>query len=258
MSPSRLIRRGWRLLRDGLGGLGIGRQQLERIAMPPVRALARLPGPAGLFFDQTADQFDRDARIRQALEDFERDLSAMTSDSVCIDPGTKLGDVTARMAAVAGVVHAFEPDPTAFALLRARLGHLHNVHLHNAAVSTVDGTLQLYRHAEAETAPKLTRRSSILAGGGARGATSAIETACVDFRRVLRALGQRVALVKMDVEGAEIALLEALLPAPELDLVDAIRVETHAWMHPEQLVPLARLRRAFAGRTRPRVNVDWP
>jgi FkbM family methyltransferase len=235
----------------------VSRQTLDRLVTPPVRALARLPGKPGLFFDQVADQFGRDLRIEQALAAFDRDVDALTAASVCIDLGANLGVYTQRLAESGASVHAFEPDPAAFALLQQRVGHMPNVHLHNAAIGVRDGTVVLYRERESDTAPLLSTGSSIMANAPGRDRTS-VEVPCIDFMRFLRELGRPVDLVKMDIEGAEIEILEGLLHAPERERVAAMYVETHAWMHPEQLVPLARLRRAFRKLERPRINFDWP
>jgi FkbM family methyltransferase len=258
MNTNKAIQSSWRFLSGGLARIGIRKKSIEKyLVIPVANVLAALPGRAGLFFDQVADQFQRDDRIAAALAEFEADLARLDAGSICIDLGANVGTYTEKLAARAGTVHAFEPDHAAFAALTDRVGQLPNVVLHNAAVATRDGVVSLRRHQNADTDRSKTTGSSIMEATKSTDG-SPVDVECVDFLRFVRQLGRPVALVKMDIEGSEIGILEALLTAPERDLVEAVYVETHAWMYPEQLVPLASLRRAYAKVDRPRVNFYWP
>lgn len=79
-----------------------------------------------------------------------------------------------------------------------------------------------------------------------------------DVPACLRALDSDVALLKIDIEGAEVALLEALLDDPVAQRIDHIFVETHETKLPPDLARRSRaLRRRVAGMTHPRVDMDW-
>ena len=262
MSWSRRAQLAWSFMRTHLNRLGVDDATIDRMKRAVVRPLARplayLPGGRGMYFDQIVYDCDHGARAEKALRDFEHELLALTADSICVDLGANVGVFTEKLAVHAGMVHAFEPDPTAFALLYERVGHLPNVRLHNAAVSTKDGTVMLRRLPEVETRPGLTAASSIVNRSLSQERGPDVEVANVDFIRFIRELGQPVAIIKMDIEGAEVEILEALLEAPERELINTLFVETHQRIFPEQAIPIARLRRAFGRLDRPNVNFDWP
>jgi hypothetical protein len=63
---------------------------------------------------------------------------------------------------------------------------------------------------------------------GMRGDYSVTETQveCVDLDAFIRGLQKRVCLLKLDIEGSEIAVLNRLLDAGTIDLIDLVVVET--------------------------------
>lgn len=258
MHSSGALRRLMRLARGTLARVSDDPLALERLSRGPLRLAARLPGRAGMVATQTLLLFERrlDGSAR-ALADFARDLEALEPGSICIDLGANVGEITQRFVDAGATVHAFEPDPWAFARLRARFGDTPSVVLHNAAVSDADGTTTLYRAADADSNTQITRASSIVACAR-EGSVVPHTVPCVDFLRFLETLDRDVAIVKMDIEGAEVAVLERLRDAPVSARIGAIYVETHYNLYPEQLPAIARLRRAFAARARPRVDFDWP
>jgi hypothetical protein len=79
----------------------------------------------------------------------------------------------------------------------------------------------------------------------------------IDFSAFLNALDCDIALIKMDIEGAEVELLETLLEAPVLDRIHAIFVETHERKLPDLAPRMARLKARYGELARPRVNWDW-
>ncbi len=204
------------------------------------------------------------ARHRAAVDaSFDAALAALKPGDLAIDLGANVGLFTARMAATGADVVAFEPDPHAFALLSARVGRLPNVTLIAAAAGDKAGSLTLFRHQDFDRKPdQRTKSSSIIPGKHKMDAAHGVTVEVIDFTAWLAQQNRPVALLKIDIEGAEVALLERLLAAPQADLVAQAFVETHERVIPQlrartmALKAMSEARRA-AGQTRPGINWDW-
>ncbi|MFM7334392.1 MAG: FkbM family methyltransferase [Tabrizicola sp.] len=181
---------------------------------------------------------------------------------VAVDCGANRGDVTAVLAASGAVVHAFEPDPYNLEKLQERFAGVANVTLHAAAVGTAAGSIRLMRAANWEANPDLASvKSTVVAGGQNIAEGEGIEVAMIDlsvFLRGLIAAHGRVAFVKMDIEGAELDLLSAMLEARLFDDIQLTVAETHERKFKELRGQFAALRTAIAEAYPPsRVNLDW-
>ena len=109
----------------------------------------------------------RQARIR-AQGMLQGVVSMLRPDDVVFDCGANVGEVTAQLVASGAQVHAFEPDPLAFAKLSERFVDAANLSLYNLAVATENGRARLHRAEDFDADPeKRTTRSSIVAGGTA-------------------------------------------------------------------------------------------
>lgn len=189
-------------------------------------------------------------------------LSMLRPGDVVVDCGANRGDVTARLAATWAVVHAFEPDPYNFAKLTERFAGAANVHLHAAAVGTEAGSIRLMRAANWETNPEMASvKSTVVAGGQNIAEGEGIDVQLVDFPALLRGLFAahgRVAFVKMDIEGAELGLLEAMLEERLFDHIQLTVAETHERKFKDLRPRFAALREAMAAAyPQTRVNLDW-
>lgn len=178
----------------------------------------------------------------------------------CIDLGANIGEYTRKMALGTKQVIAFEPDPWAYAELQANVADLDNVKIENVAAGTSERTVLLYRHARFEENPALnSQSSSVISGNSNLSNEGTFEIQQVDFIRYLENLNENIGLLKMDIEGAEVDLLEALFARPDiLKRIDHIFAETH-----ERLI-LAHEPRVNALRERakltkqPYINLYWP
>ena len=191
-------------------------------------------------------------------------VSMLRSGDVVIDCGANMGAVTGPLAATGAEVHAYEPDPYAFGKLRAAVGALPNVTLHNAAVGVEDGTVHLMRARNFEENPKgASVRSTVVPGGRqiSEAAGDSIPVPLVDLPRVIRDLAARhgeVAFLKLDIEGAELALLERMLACDLFALVRLTVAETHERKFRDLAPRFAALRRTISARYPvTRVNLDW-
>lgn len=221
------------------------RHLVERVRTRLSRFWRRLSG---------AKKRDRSAAQAQ----FHAIVGRLSSADLVIDLGANMGDVTETLARTGARTIAFEPDPFAFGKLSERLGHLPNVELINAAAGAEAGRLGLYRHAEFERDPeKRSLASSLLADHAEVGGAPATDVEVIDFAGFVAGLEQPVALLKVDIEGAEVALMEALLDHPASARIDAIFVETHERALPGLAARTRKLKARTEGRTRPLVNWHW-
>jgi FkbM family methyltransferase len=136
--------------------------------------------------------------------------------------------VTRRLARPGVTVYAFEPNPYAFAELHARFHGRPNVHCRNQGVLDTNGAFSLYLHHLSAQAPvKWSTGSSLLANKGNVDPATAVEVEVIDLAQFVLDLKQRVAVLKLDVEGVEYRILNRMLDAGALERIDHILVEAH-------------------------------
>lgn len=191
-------------------------------------------------------------------------LSMLQPGDVVLDCGANVGAVTGPLAETGATVHAFEPDPFAFAQLSARVGDKPNVTLHNVAVGVTSGNVRLMRAANFDDNPMGgSVKSTVIPGGrNIDEATDAtIEVAMIalpDMIRDLAAKSGRIAFLKMDIEGAELELLEHMQAQRLFDLVGLTVAETHEMKFRDLRPRFAALRETIAAEYPvTRVNLDW-
>ncbi|MBN2631840.1 MAG: FkbM family methyltransferase [Rhodobacteraceae bacterium] len=217
--------------------------------------LQNLPGYFGRSFGR---------KLRRRLtcatdKQFTQMLRKLGPGDLCIDLGANIGTVSERLAATGAQVHAVEPDPDTFATLASRLGHLRNVTLHQLAVGSTSGRLQMFRPQVASD------RAGDLASQGVTGffrpgmsdADNSFEVEQVALDTFIDRLGGKASLVKMDIEGAELDLLEELAAGHLILHCDAIFVETHEKQYPATWPRVRALRQAFRRATSPVVSLYW-
>jgi len=189
-------------------------------------------------------------------------VSMLKPGDVVLDCGANIGEVTAPMAETGAHVHAFEPDPYAFEQLTKRMGGVANVTLHNAAVAVEPGRLRLMRAANFDDNPKSgSVKSTLIAGGRNINEDQGIEVEVIalpDFIRDQAATHGEIAFLKMDIEGAELELLEHMQAEGMFDLVRLTVAETHESKFADLRPRFAALREAV-GAQHPitKVNLDW-
>ncbi len=199
------------------------------------------------------------ARARKAaFASFDAAVAALRPGDLAIDLGANAGLFTEPMAQTGAAVVAFEPDPHAFGLLQKRLGARANVTLIAAAAGAEAGQFHLYRHRDFQVEPdRRTTSSSLIAGKRNVDAAHAIAVEVKDFVAYLTDLNRDVALLKIDIEGAEVALLERLLADPVANRIRKIFVETHERMLPDLALRTQTLKAMAKGRATPVINWDW-
>ena len=148
---------------------------------------------------------------------------------IAIDCGANLGLITAIMAKGGAEVHAFEPNPDAFAVLTSRTASMPNVQCHQQAVLDHDDTMTLFLHVNYALNPeRFSSRSSLIAEKRNVDDRAGVTVRVTDLVAFIEKLGRPVKLLKVDIEGAEYALLNGLIDRGVIDRIERVFVETHA------------------------------
>ena len=213
------------------------------------RLLRHLPGSLG-------HRYECKHMVRtNGFEEAVRRCGGMT----CIDLGANLGVYTRKMASVTKQVIAFEPDPWTLVELQANVADLDNVKIENAAAGTREETVYLYRHTRFEEDRSWrSEASSVIASKGDVAKEDAVEVRQIDFIRYLEDLDEDIGILKIDIEGAEVDLLETLFDRPDLlKRINHIFAETHERLIPGHKPRVKALRARARGLERPYINLYW-
>ena len=156
-------------------------------------------------------------------------------------------------------VIAFEPDPWSLAALQANTADLDNVGIENAAAGTSERMVLLYRHVQFEEDPNFySVSSSVIANKRNVSEESAIEVRQINFVSYLENLDEDIGILKIDIEGAEVELLEALFDKPDsLKRVHHIFAETHETKIPGHESRVNALQKRAQRIKKPRINLYW-
>lgn len=223
---------------------------------PPVKSKAELAA------EKLIRRQKRNMRKAHA-EGFLQGVCAMLrpGDTV-LDCGANVGVVSARLCRSPAHVLAYEPDPFAFERLCARFSETPNITLVNAAVAAQAGSVRLMRAENFDENPEgASVKSTILDGGRAIERKGGIDVQCLSFLDILReqASAERpLAFVKMDIEGAELEILETMLEQDLFGHVRCLVAETHERKFANLRPRFRALRTAISDRFAPtHVSLDW-
>jgi FkbM family methyltransferase len=158
-----------------------------------------------------------------------------------------MGVYTEKLAATGAEVHAYEPDPHCFAALQTRFADRANVHLHNQAVSGEAGQFILRRTRDFAQNPDLRSQSSSIAVNDPLqyDPQTGFKVETLAFVDVVSHFARPIALIKMDIEGAEFSILTQLFADMDRTRalpIGALFVETHERHFPQHVALVKSLR----------------
>lgn len=150
-------------------------------------------------------------RERESYDNL-KPFATLKSGDIVIDAGANVGRMTFLASLYRAEVHAFEPNPFAFAELRKNFGETPGVHLHEAAVAVRDGQSRLYFHTQHREQPlTYSTGSSTVPDKENISKTDYVEVPAVDLAQFILSLGRSVTLLKMDIEGGEVDVVPHLI-----------------------------------------------
>jgi FkbM family methyltransferase len=176
-----------------------------------------------------------------------RSAISVSPGDIIIDCGANVGDITSRFASTPATIHAFEPNPYVFAVLARRFAGHPRVICHNQAVWVNEDTITLSLPVGDRSSDVIDASvASTLMGGLASKRTQDVEVGCVNLSKFILGLPGKVRFMKMDIEGAEGAVLPALIETGAMARIEYMAVETHENIVPGLAEPLDQVRAYIA------------
>jgi FkbM family methyltransferase len=192
-------------------------------------------------------------RLKFAIKLFE-------PESTAIDCGANVGNVSKKFIDAGFFVHAFEPDPLAFQALCTRFKNNDRIVLHEKAVGSEAGVAELFFHQSRDCDGAdvvLTQSSSLLIDKANVSPHKRISVEVVDLGNYINEIKSAVAILKIDVEGGEAAILEMLIQRELYKKIGLIFVETHEHKVGSIRERMGRIRALVFERQINNVFLDW-
>jgi FkbM family methyltransferase len=195
-------------------------------------------------------------RTSETIISFRRLVRSLPRNSLIVDCGANVGDVTDVFLASGHRVIAFEPDPDAFSRLFNRFGNNKAVALRNEAVGSSERRIKLHRSPAVRHGNIAHTQGTSIFSHSAFYDDEGIEVNVIDLPFFLKGLNEPIALLKLDIEGAELEIIETLLIDGH-DHIGYILVETHERMFPMMLDRFIRIRTQIESMGLKKFNLDW-
>ena len=194
---------------------------------------------------------------KNAFVEFNRALSNLNKGSYVIDCGANVGEFTKLFLEKGFIVDAFEPDPIAINELKKKCKNNKNLNLFQSAVGLKDNTQKLFRYRKFdENDPYSTQGSSLL---DYRSGTNKpfVEIKVIDFINHINKQKKDISLLKMDIEGSEIEILNKIIDLNMHDKIKYIFVETHERFSHKLGLETAKLKLRINNLNIKNINLDW-
>jgi FkbM family methyltransferase len=187
-------------------------------------------------------------------------LKGLGPGSLVVDCGANIGEISALFLARGADVIAFEPDPLAIAALRRRVGNHPRLTLHQQAVADRSGRASFFFHkdrADGSGEAEFTVSSTLVAEKKNVDTRHSIEVELVDIDAFISGLDRKVDVLKMDVEGAEIAILWKMLETGSYRNIGLMLVETHETKIPGHQEEVKRLQARIDELGIDHIRLNW-
>lgn len=185
----------------------------------------------------------------------------ITANDILVDCGANVGQTTSIFARTGAMVYAFEPNPLCVSILRNRFKFAPNVVIHHAGVMDRAGDLVLKvpkqnEHMQWETSVE---GSFYEDSSGRPEFYDSYSVPCVNLSEWVLRQTSRIALLKLDIEGAEVDVINHLIDTNAIAKLGLLACETHETKSAELKAATDALReRVRRERLDNRVRFDWP
>ena len=175
--------------------------------------------------------------------EFMRHINRLSSSSLVIDVGANVGRISEVMAHRGARVISFEPNSKAFEELKNVEQRYPNVKSRNEAAGIKNQQIKLFLHKDMKNTDRdLTSASSLISHKYNVSRNNAESVNEIDFAQFLNSLEEPVELIKVDIEGYEIQLVNHLLDKKAIGKVNKFYIETHERKIDSLVIPTEKLK----------------
>ena len=152
------------------------------------------------------------------------DLAEAPHRGIVLDLGANIGNFSHACVNLGFTVIAVEPHPQALNYLQQRMKKEESVQILAAGVSDMPGTCTLYTHSDHENDPITTSISASIIGEKFQAKGTSFEIKLVSFDSLFENIPS-FDLVKIDIEGAEMLLVDSIIK--NAAAIKRLLIETH-------------------------------
>jgi FkbM family methyltransferase len=187
------------------------------------------------------------------------DLFRLNKNSIVLDCGANVGHIASLLSRTGATIIAFEPDPLAYSKLVKRCGNKKNVRCIKKGVWDKDAIISLYLHADStnDGDASFTVGSSIVADKINVDTARANQIEVIDLIAFMKDQERKIDLVKLDIEGAEIQILQKIIDTDSYNLFDRMYVETHETKIPSQATDLENIKNELKEKGIRNIKLNW-
>jgi len=192
------------------------------------------------------------------ISDIQSVYKKLNKNSTCIDCGANIGSITLQMAETGAKVYAFEPNPYAYEQLQKNINQFKNVICFQKGVYIEDTKKELFFHQNSsQDEIYWSTGSSLLDFKGNVDKNKSQLVEIIDLNKFIIQLNSKIDLLKIDVEGVEIEILNKLIDTGVIHKIKYVFVETHEKKIPELLESTNKLRERIKKEKITHINLDW-
>ncbi|WP_214225514.1 FkbM family methyltransferase [Pedobacter sp. B4-66] len=170
-------------------------------------------------------------------------LRKLKKDMIVIDCGANIGEVSFPLIDSGAKLFCFEPHPLAFKKLKQRFENVANASVYDVAVGVYEHKSKLYKHINSDTDElKYSTGSSLCSFKNNVNSEEYYEINVINLIDFIVSLSSKVFILKIDIEGAEVELVNHLIDKEVHKKIDYIFVETHEEKMPELFIPTNELK----------------
>ena len=156
----------------------------------------------------------------------------LNSDSLVIDCGANIGDVSSIFNRYGSTVYAFEPTNVTFEILKKRFDSIDNITCYKKAVWTENTNLKFYHH-EWSSYNKIhwSNGNSLLKEKKNVNAQDFEVVEAINLSDFVKSItsekNKNIDLLKMDIEGAEVQVINHLIDTGAINYINILICEVH-------------------------------
>lgn len=186
------------------------------------------------------------------------DLFRLNKKSLVLDCGANVGHISKLLSYTGATIISFEPDPVAFKQLTHRCRNRKNITCIQKGVWDKSSVLKMFTHKEARDGDvSFTVGSSIIAEKQNVDTQRTQDIEVIDLVAFLQEQKQKVDLIKLDIEGAEIEILKKIIATDTHHLFNRMYVETHETKIPSQKKDLDLIKQQLKEKGIENIKLNW-